>query len=140
MEMYKTNELIKKANVSRETIRYYENRGLICPVDRTASGYKLYDEGTKNKIIFIKQVQKLSFSLKEIEELLARLDESKDPCEELIRAVDDKMNRLNEKKLHLRKVKKALENYCPHKDKTNESVECPIIKDFVELDIVSGES
>jgi len=42
--MYKTIDLMKMANVGRETIRYYETRGLIKPVGRTPGGYKLYDE------------------------------------------------------------------------------------------------
>lgn len=131
--MYKTIELIKKTNVSRETIRYYEKRGLIHPVDKTEGGYKLYDEETVNKIKFIKKIQKLSFSLGEIEVLLKLTSKNVDPCEELIRMIDYKMKALKKKKSNLKKVKKTLQDYCSKYDHSDS--ECPIIRDFADLDL-----
>lgn len=131
--MYKTIELIKKTNVSRETIRYYEKRGLICPVGKTEGGFKLYDEQAVNKIKFIKKIQKLTFTLSDIEEFFKLMNESGDPCVELMRMLDEKMSSLEKQRSDLKKMQKALKVYCSHHD--HEGTKCPIIRDFADLEL-----
>lgn len=38
------NEVAQAVEVSRETLRYYERRGLIAAPDRSPGGHRLYDE------------------------------------------------------------------------------------------------
>lgn len=64
-------QLAKKANVKKETLRYYERRGLLNKPPRTDSGYRQYSQDAVSRIMFIKRAQKLGFSLKEISELLS---------------------------------------------------------------------
>lgn len=66
-----TGQLAKAANVGIETIRYYEQRGLISPFTRTNSGYRLYAAGTADEIRWIKRAQAIGFSLEEIKVLAA---------------------------------------------------------------------
>ena len=70
MKLCNTIDLIKQADVTRETIRHYENIGLIKPIRRDHNGYKLYDFKTIDKIKIIKNLQRLNFTLKEINQLL----------------------------------------------------------------------
>jgi Predicted transcriptional regulators len=49
-----TSEVMKAANVGRETLRFYEKRGLIPKALRTDSGYRQYTRDTVELIIFIK--------------------------------------------------------------------------------------
>lgn len=69
--MLTRSKLAQKAGVHAETIRYYEQQGLLPPPRRTAAGYRLYTETDVARLRFIKRAQELGFSLKEIEELLA---------------------------------------------------------------------
>lgn len=62
--------LARAAGVNRETIRYYERRGLLTEPLRTASRYRIYDAGAERRIRFIRQAQALGFTLEEIGELL----------------------------------------------------------------------
>ncbi len=68
--MMTRGELAQRAGVHAETIRYYEQRGLLPPPQRTAAGYRTYTETDVDRLRFIKRAQELGFSLREIEELL----------------------------------------------------------------------
>jgi len=41
--LYTAGELAKMAGVSLRTIHFYDIKGLLCPVDYSESGYRLYD-------------------------------------------------------------------------------------------------
>ena len=63
--------LARASGVKRETIRYYEQRGLLAPPPRSAAGYRLYAPAEARRVQFIRSAQSLGFSLDEIAELLA---------------------------------------------------------------------
>ena len=63
-------QLAQAAGVHVETIRYYERRGLLPEPPRRASGYRVYAQDSTARLCFIKNLQTLGFSLKEIQELI----------------------------------------------------------------------
>jgi len=63
-------QIAAKAGVNIQTLRYYERRGLLPRVRRSASGYRKYEDGTIPLVRFIKRAQELGFSLREIGELI----------------------------------------------------------------------
>ena len=63
-------QIAAKAGVNIQTLRYYERRGLLPGVRRSASGYRKYEDGTVPLVRFIKKAQELGFSLREIGELI----------------------------------------------------------------------
>ena len=73
---YKIGEVARRADVNKETVRYYEKRKLIPEPDRRRSGYRIFTQRHIDQIKFIKRGQQLGFTLTEIKELLElRLDE-----------------------------------------------------------------
>ncbi len=56
--------------VNLETIRYYEQKGLVPVPPRTAAGYRVFPREAARRLQFIKRAQELGFSLREIGELL----------------------------------------------------------------------
>ncbi len=56
-ERFLIGELAERAGVNRETLRYYERRGLLKPARRTAGGYRIYDEESAARLLFIKRAQ-----------------------------------------------------------------------------------
>ena len=62
--------LAREAGLAAETLRYYERIGLIRPVQRTQSNYRLYDNEAEARLRFIRRAQNLGFSLAEVKELL----------------------------------------------------------------------
>ncbi len=68
-DLIKIGELSKRLNVSTRTLRYYEEIGLISSLRKNGSDYRHYDLKMIAKINQILFLRKLTFSIKEIEEL-----------------------------------------------------------------------
>lgn len=66
----KMKELMEKTGLDRETIRFYENKGLISPAKRTINGYRIYSEESLSRFNFIKEAKSSGFTLAQIAELL----------------------------------------------------------------------
>ena len=67
-------QLAKLTGVSRSTLRYYEEQGLLEPSGRTAAGYRVYGPEAERTLLFIQRAQRLGFSLSDIRLLLDRLE------------------------------------------------------------------
>ncbi|MDD5410369.1 MAG: MerR family transcriptional regulator [Methylobacter sp.] len=64
-------KLAKQADVTIETIRYYQRIGLLKEPDKPDNGYRQYTDDAIARIRFIKRAQQIGFTLKEIAELLS---------------------------------------------------------------------
>jgi len=62
--------LARAAGVGVDAIRFYERIGLLPAPRRSASGYRLYRPGDRQRLEFIRRAQGLGFSLEEIASLL----------------------------------------------------------------------
>jgi DNA-binding transcriptional MerR regulator len=60
----------ERHQVTPATLRYYEEMGLLPAPDRTASGYRIYDDGHDQRLRFIGRAKQLDLSLEEIKVLL----------------------------------------------------------------------
>ena len=120
--------LAELAGVPTPTVRYYERRGLIAEPKRSAGGYRDYDEGTPERIRFIKRAQDLGLSLEEIEELLALRVEKAESCA-MVEAktrekIADVQRRIRELQ-RLEAVLSRLANSCAERTRTSE---CPVLE------------
>ena len=67
--------LAAQANVSVDTVRYYERAQLLPPPSRTVSGYRMYPATAVERLRFIRRAKELGFSLDEIRDLLTLSDQ-----------------------------------------------------------------
>lgn len=72
MKKYKIGELAELAGVSRRTIDYYTNLGLLKP-DRSQSGYRYYTEDCLLRLKLIESMKNQRLTLDEIKERMAAL-------------------------------------------------------------------
>ncbi len=117
-------KLAQTAGVGVETVRYYQQRGLLA-VPQAAGAYRHYPASAIDRIRFVKRAQELGFSLDEVAELLS-LEDGADRT--AIRCVADaRLNQIRTKLADLNRMKKVLSNLidaCQHTDK---QAPCPII-------------
>lgn len=73
-------ELAARLGLNTRTIRYYESIALLPEPERTASGYRTYDEADVERLAFIKSAQRLGLALDEIREVLALRERGETPC------------------------------------------------------------
>jgi MerR family transcriptional regulator, copper efflux regulator len=93
----KIGEVSIMSGLPVKTIRYYEEIGLLSPtVERSQSGYRLFDEHVLNRLAFIKQAQALGLSLSEIRAILGVHDRGNLPCEEVKQHLQEKVQALTE--------------------------------------------
>ncbi len=67
-------EVAERTGLSLRTIRYYEELGLVAPSGRTAGGFRLYDDSDVARLLLIRRMKPLGFSLDEMRDVLAVLD------------------------------------------------------------------
>ncbi len=67
------SQLAKTANVSTDTVRYYEKQGLLSAPERQENGYRMYTEAHAGAVRFVRGAQALGFSLTEIRAILPQL-------------------------------------------------------------------
>jgi len=102
-------QLSKNTGFNVETLRYYENLGLLKPVSRTESGYREYNGESLKQLQFIKQAKYVGFSLNEISELLTlRVERDQHSCRDVKTIAEKKIEQIDNKINELDKMRKAL--------------------------------
>lgn len=100
IELLKIGELSKQADISIQTIRYYESLNLLHANGRTDGQFRLFHPETVTRLNFIKRLQSFGFSLNQIKVCLGVYDQGDLPCHEiqqqLIQQVADIENKINE--------------------------------------------
>ena len=89
----KIGELSKLTGVSRDTIRFYESRGMLIDITKPYkwNNYKNYGDKNVKRIQLVKYLQRFSFKLKEIKELLDLKDANPDVCIDKNKVLKDKL-------------------------------------------------
>jgi DNA-binding transcriptional MerR regulator len=103
-------ELVHRSGLSKDTIRFYEKKGLIAigNKSRRENNYKEYSEQVLDKLALIKRMKELGFTLNEIDAFLQLWQEEDASCKNLryileqkIKLAEDQMHKLLEIKVRL---------------------------------------
>jgi DNA-binding transcriptional MerR regulator len=71
-DRYRIGELARLSGLSVKTIRFYSDRGLVPPAERTGAGYRVYDERALARLELIRALRELGASLADVERVLSR--------------------------------------------------------------------
>lgn len=74
--MKKTNEMSKLAGVSKRTLQYYDDEGLLM-TERTKDNHRLYDRQAMKRIWEILVYKEMDFELREIRQIFQSTEEEK---------------------------------------------------------------
>jgi MerR family Zn(II)-responsive transcriptional regulator of zntA len=129
--MLTIGKLAAVAEISTDTLRYYEEEGLIAPADRSASGYRLYDQDSVRRIRFVKQAQHSGFTLAEIRDLLALRGSNRACCDDVRAKAIEKKLQLEHKIRAMKSMSKALDRLIADCNRKGRPVaECTILAAF----------
>ena len=67
-------QVAARTDLSLRSLRHWEEVGLLQPSGRTDGGFRLYSEGDVEKILVIRRMKPLGFSLDQMREVLADLE------------------------------------------------------------------
>ncbi len=79
--------LAARAEVTVDTLRFYEKLGLLPRPARTPAGYRLYDAAAVDRVAFIGKAQALGLTLNEVREIVRVADRGTPPCEHVRRTL-----------------------------------------------------
>lgn len=128
--------LAKAAGVGVETVRYYQQRGLLSVPPRRGA-FRYYPQQAVGRIRFIKRAQELGFSLDEISQLLQLEDGVERSA---IRAIArQRLEQIENKLADLTRMQAVLNQLVQDCERCAGEVPCPII-DSIKVDSLKAGS
>ncbi|MFJ8866814.1 MerR family transcriptional regulator [Streptomyces sp. NPDC102473] len=73
-EHMQIGEVAARTELSLRTIRHYEESGLVAPSARSRGGFRLYTEADVARLMVIRRMKPLGFTLDEMRDLLEAVD------------------------------------------------------------------
>jgi MerR family mercuric resistance operon transcriptional regulator len=122
-------KLAKKANISVETVRYYERCGLIKRPVKPEVGYRQYEHESLQRLLFIKKAKTLGFNLNEIGNLLA-LSESH--CADVQSLARQKLKSIKTRVKDLQRLEQVLEDLVGQCNNNIDAAHCPLIETLLD--------
>ncbi len=125
----KIGQLAKLTTLSVDTIRYYEQRGILPKAVRAENGYRSYSQEDAKLLRFIVHVKSLGFTLEEAKTLIT-LRTGKADCKTMKKLALSKAEDMKKKIEKLAEMQQSLEKLADECDKTGNNSYCPILTYF----------
>lgn len=123
-------KLAAAAGLSVDTIRFYEKQRLIAPIERTESGYRLYDAGSLARLEFIGHAKAVGFTLGQIQQLLDLRDDPAGACAEVRAQGRQKLAEIDRRLAALTRMKATLTEWVGRCRAEEPSARCPILEEL----------
>jgi MerR family transcriptional regulator, mercuric resistance operon regulatory protein len=117
-------KLAEQAEVTVETIRYYQKIRLLEEPEKPSSGYRVYTPDAINRIRFIKRAQQAGFTLKEIADLLS-FDGTH--CADVRKIAEHKCQQIDTQIKDLTVLRTVLDNLVKRCQADNSTERCSLI-------------
>ena len=102
------SQVAASSGLDIETVRFYEQQGLIEDPPRSEAGYRQYSAEDVSRLRFIKRAKELGFSLKEVADLLTLQGKPDVSCVEVRTQAEAKLANIEGKIRELTRMKAAL--------------------------------
>jgi len=90
-------EVARLTALTVDAIRYYERRALLPKARRSPGRFRLYCSEHVGRLVFIRQMQGLGFSLREIRQLLDLREHNQEACHEVKDLLKNKLEMVRSK-------------------------------------------
>ena len=121
------SEVSKNFDVNIETIRFYENVGLISKPKRLDNGYRSYSKENLVELKFIQHCRSLGVSIDEVR-ILKDLQAQSNDCHQAKEIVDKNLTLIDQKINDLKNLKKQLKVLSDSCRETSAAKDCEIVK------------
>lgn len=71
---YRIGEIASLSHLSIRTLRYWEEVGLLAPAERTDGGFRLYSQADLDRIMLIRAMKPIDFSIDELKDIVGLVD------------------------------------------------------------------
>lgn len=125
-------ELAKLTGCQSETVRFYEQKGLLPPPLRSYANYRMYDASHAERLHFIRRCRSLGMSLNEVETLLGYQDQPERSCSGVNALVDHQLSEIDRQILELSMLRAELSSLRARCDSTRPAGQCAILRELTE--------
>lgn len=108
---YSIGQMASAGNCKVQTLRYYEQIGLLPEPPRNQGNQRIYTQAHRDRLGFIRHSRELGFSLERIREILALNDDPSHSCEDVdqiarkhLQQVESKIRRLQSMQKELKRM------------------------------------
>jgi DNA-binding transcriptional MerR regulator len=101
-------QVAKRTGLSRKALRLYEEAGILPAAGRTEAGYRVYSTAVLDLLAFVRQAQRLGFTLPEIKEVVSIKRAGRAPCPHVRDLVRRKADDLDQRLRDLTEVRDSL--------------------------------
>lgn len=130
--LMRIGELAKLTGCQSETVRFYEQKGLLPPPVRSQANYRLYDASHAERLHFIRRCRSLGMSLNEVETLLGYQDQPERSCSGVNALVDHQLSEIERQIRELNALRTELSNLRARCDSTRPAGQCAILRELTE--------
>ncbi len=124
-------DLAQRADVSVQTIRYYERLGLLGPAMRQASGYRVYRSEHLKQLNFVRQCRALDMPLAEIRRVRDLGKDQNASCRDVRTLVAEHLAHVRAKLHSLRRLETQLVQLRSKCDTGHRIADCGILAELV---------
>lgn len=117
-----------RTGVKVETVRYYEQIGLLPEPERTAGNQRRYGRRHIERLAFIKHARDLGFSVDSVRTLLKMADQPDMPCDEAHKAATDHLYEIRDKIARLGALEKELQRIAASCSGGHQVRDCAVIE------------
>lgn len=125
--MINISKAAKAAGLPVKTVRYIGNIDLVAAQQRSASGYRLYDDRSLRKLIFVRRTRSFGFSIEACRELLDLYHDSGRSGFDVKRLAEGRLTNIDQKQHDLQSLLDDL-SHLIHAWRGDQRPECPILE------------
>ena len=108
VSVIRRSDLARLTGCNLETIRYYENVGVMPEPPRTSKNYRTYDDTHVARLRFVMRSRDLGFTLEEIRDLLGLVDRKAGTCADVQTLANRHIGAVRAKITDLQRIEKVL--------------------------------
>ena len=125
--MINISKAAKAAGLPVKTVRYIGNIDLVAAQQRSASGYRLYDDRSLRKLIFVRRTRSFGFSIEACRDLLDLYHDSGRSGFDVKRLAERRLTIIDQKQHDLQSLLDDL-SHLIHAWRGDQRPECPILE------------
>jgi len=125
--MINISKAAKAAGLPVKTVRYIGNIDLVAAQQRSASGYRLYDDRSLRKLIFVRRTRSFGFSIEACRDLLDLYHDSGRSGFDVKLLAEGRLTNIDQKQHDLQSLLDDL-SHLIHAWRGDQRPECPILE------------
>ena len=125
--MINISKAAKAAGLPVKTVRYIGNIDVVAAQQRSASGYRLYDDSSLRKLIFVRRTRSFGFSIEACRDLLDLYHDSGRSGFDVKRLAEGRLTNIDKKQHDFQSLLDDL-SHLIHAWRGDRRPECPILE------------